>query len=215
MTPKIRRTGLLRRPEQHRDARLYVVATEDTYAAPQYFHALQERGLVDRSRVRVVTLPPEQGRSALVHLLDRLSEYGSGLVGRLAEDEFWAVFDVDHHRDAELAAAVTTASQKEYQLAGSNPCFELWLILHETDDVSALTTYTQDPKAARLCEGELRRVLGGQYNKTRIDTDRLTRASVEAAIARAERLDDPTAPWPTTVGTHVHRLVKQLPPPAF
>lgn len=210
MTPKIRRTGLLRRPEQHRDAHLYVVATEDTYAAPQYFHALQERELIDRSRVRIITLPPEEGRSALHHLLDRLDDYRGGLVGRLEEDEFWAVFDVDHHRGEELSAAVTAAGQKGYRLAGSNPCFEVWLLLHETDDLSAVVTYNDDRTAARRCEAELRRVLGS-YNKARIDVERLTRASVGTAITRATQLEDPAEPWPSQVGTHVHRLVRQLP----
>lgn len=214
MTSKIRRTGLLRRPEQHRDARLYVVATEDTYAAPQYFHALQERGLVDRSRVRIITLPPEEGRSALRHLLDRLDDYRGSLVGRLEEDEFWAVFDVDHHRDEELSAAVTTAGQKGYRLAGSNPCFEIWLLLHETDDLHAVVTYKDDRTAARRCEAELRRVLGS-YNKARIDAERLTRASVATAIARAAQLEDAEERWPSQVGTHVHRLVRQLPRPAI
>lgn len=212
MSPKIRRSGLVRRPEQLRDARLFVVATEDTYAAPQYFHALQEREIVDRSRVRVITLPPEDGRSALGHLLARLDEYRVGLDTKLEEDEFWAVFDVDHHRGEELSAAVTTAGQKRYRLAGSNPCFEVWLLLHETDDLAAVVTYKEDSTAARRCEAELRRVLGS-YNKARIDVERLTRASVGTAITRATRHETPAEPWPSQVGTHVHRLMQRLPPP--
>lgn len=210
MTSKIRRTGLLRRPEQHRDARLYVVATEDTYAPAQYFHALQERELIDRSRVRVITLATEDCHSAPGHLLKRLDEYRVSLDAMLKEDELWAVFDVDHHRDKELSAVVTAAGQKGYRLAVSNPCFEIWLLLHETDDVSAVVTYKDDSEAAQRCVAELRRVLGGSYNKSRIDAERLTHSSVNAAITRAARMENPAERWPARVGTHVHRLVQRL-----
>lgn len=210
MPGKIRRTGLVDRTVQRRDAWLVVVATEDTHAAPQYLHALQQQGIVDQSRVRILVLATEDGRSALAHLLERLDEHQRSLDQRLDQDEFWAVFDVDHHRDAELAEAATKASQKGYRLAGTNPCFELWLLLHETDDVSNVTTHAQDSKAAQRCESELRRVLG-RYNKTRIDAARITRESVDQAIARARRMDDGSA-WPSSVGTHVHRLIERLPP---
>lgn len=209
MTPKVRRTGLVSRSVQHRDARLYIVATEDTYAPAQYFYALQERWLIDRSRVRVIVLATDDGRGSPTHLLERLDKYRDRIDRKLAEDEFWAVFDVDHHRSKELSDITTKASQKGYRLAGSNPCFELWLLLHETDDTSCIVTYTDDPTAAALCEKTLRRVIGS-YNKKRLDGARLNRASIHNAVERAEKLDSGD-PWPARVETHVHRLVKRLP----
>jgi len=46
----------------------------------------------------------------------------------LAYDEVWCVFDVDEH--ARLEAARTLARDGGIFLAVSNPCFELWLLLH-------------------------------------------------------------------------------------
>jgi len=209
MSPKIRRTGLVRREIGARRLRLYFVATEDTYAAKQYLYALQEKGLVDRSQVEILVFPTEDGRSAPRQLLERLDEKKRGLDVRLEADEFWAVFDVDHHRPKELSEVVMLAKQKGFGLAGSNPCIEVWLLLHETGDASTLVTYDEDSSAADICEKELRRVLG-QYNKKNIDVTRLSRRSVDEAIRRAEAMDD-GAPWPTAVGTHMHRLVKRLP----
>ncbi|WP_240806671.1 RloB family protein [Polyangium spumosum] len=204
--------GLVQRTIGARSAQLYVVATEDTHAAAQYLHALQENNLVDRSRVRIIVLPTDEGRGAPTHLLERLTEYRSGLDRCLDEDEFWAVFDVDHHRSKELSDFAMRARQKGFDIAGSNPCFELWLLLHETEDTSAVVTHAEDARAATLCEKELRRVLG-QYNKKGIDTSRISRETVATAVARSAAMDD-GAPWPSQVGTHVHRLVKRLPPPA-
>ena len=212
MSPRIRRQGLLDRTIHRRDARLYVIATEDSYAAPQYFRALQERGLVDRSRISIVVLPTEDGKSAPAWLLSRLDEWK--LQQPIDEDEFWLVFDVDHHQEKELSSVATEAQQKKYRLAASNPCFEVWLLLHETDDLSMLMTYSQNMRAAAGCEDELRRVLG-TYNKTRIDTTRYTRELVDLASQRAGLRDvGDGSRWPAEVGTHVHRLVKRLPPPA-
>jgi len=49
----------------------------------------------------------------------------------LAYDETWCVFDVDEHPN--LAEAKQQARDNGIQLAISNPCFELWLVLHFQD----------------------------------------------------------------------------------
>jgi hypothetical protein len=45
-----------------------------------------------------------------------------------AHDEVWCVFDVDEHPD--LKQAVSLASDHDIRLAISNPCIELWFLLH-------------------------------------------------------------------------------------
>ena len=47
------------------------------------------------------------------------------------KDEVWAVFDRDEHD--KYCEAVNLCEQHGIGVARSNPCFELWLILHETD----------------------------------------------------------------------------------
>ena len=46
-------------------------------------------------------------------------------------DEVWAVFDRDRH--PRFKDAVALCKQKGIKVARSNPCFEVWLILHEQD----------------------------------------------------------------------------------
>ena len=43
-------------------------------------------------------------------------------------DEIWCVFDVDDH--SHVPNAVFEAGQSDIGVAVSNPCFELWLVLH-------------------------------------------------------------------------------------
>ncbi|WP_394821136.1 RloB family protein [Pendulispora albinea] len=49
----------------------------------------------------------------------------------LLYDEVWCVFDVDEH--LRLPDAVKFARDNGFRLAVSNPCFELWLLLHLRD----------------------------------------------------------------------------------
>ncbi|MDE0136893.1 MAG: RloB family protein [Acidimicrobiaceae bacterium] len=53
--------------------------------------------------------------------------------GRVA-DEYWCVFDRDEHQDFDEAIAVAAASG--ITVAHSNPCFELWFILHFRDQTA-------------------------------------------------------------------------------
>jgi hypothetical protein len=49
-------------------------------------------------------------------------------------DEFWCVFDVEWPKNhSSLGEAIRLADRNGIQLAISNPCFELWLVLHFAD----------------------------------------------------------------------------------
>jgi hypothetical protein len=53
-----------------------------------------------------------------------------------AYDEAWCVCDVDAH--ARLAEAQQIAARSGVRIAVSNPCFELWLLLHFADQTAHL-----------------------------------------------------------------------------
>ena len=47
------------------------------------------------------------------------------------DDEVWAIFDRDEH--AHFAEPIRRCEEVGVHVARSNPCFEVWLIFHETD----------------------------------------------------------------------------------
>lgn len=210
----ISRRRLLDRTVNIRDAAIFYVATEDTHAADQYFRALQQNGIIDRSRVQIVVLATTAGLSSPGWLIDRLDEHRSKLDTHLPQDEHWLLPDIDHHRDKELSEVFLRASQKGYRVAASNPCFEVWLLLHETDDLSDVATYADHAQAAAACEAKLRAVLGS-YNKRHLDPSRYTAERVAAAEMRSRARDAGSGGerWPAAAGTHVHRLTERLPKP--
>lgn len=194
---KIKRTKLLDRDHDRRDARLFIIATEDKYAGEQYFC-----GLFASSRVKVRVLATgDDNDSAPEHVIARLDEFqqkyeiGDG-------DMLWLVVDVDNWGDQKLSRICRAAKQKGYKLGISNPCFEVWLLLHISDLDS------QD-KTCKDFEKRIRSILGS-YNKSNLDLPRY-KTNIINAIDRAKALHpDPTQYWPPEIGTHVHRLVEIL-----
>ncbi|MFF1417545.1 RloB family protein [Streptomyces sp. NPDC058280] len=56
-------------------------------------------------------------------------------------DETWCVLDVDDFTD--IDQAVVIAARRQIEIALSNPCFELWLLLHFTDHHRHAPSYKQ------------------------------------------------------------------------
>ncbi|MCC8248526.1 RloB family protein [Saccharothrix luteola] len=69
-----------------------------------------------------------------------LVEYAAELRDQYREEfqAVWCVVDVDNF---DIAAAVKEAGTAEVDLAVSNPCFELWLLLHFADHRAHIADY--------------------------------------------------------------------------
>ena len=152
-----------RAARHERDDRIFVIATEDTYAPKQYFEALS------LPRVRVLVLETQEQDSAPSQVVDRLIEAHRNAQRheKVQEgDEFWILIDSDHHFQPNHCAgtvrSLDAARQSGFGIAVSNPCFEVWLLLHLVP-LSSADTFSS-PAAV---ETRLRAQLGG-YNKTRL-----------------------------------------------
>lgn len=199
--------GLLDRTIQRRDARLFVIAIEGepTGAEHAYFAELELRRLVDRRRVKLILLPadPALHDSAPGQVLARLDAHCQRHKMRERYDELWLVLDVDSWRSATLASVAQDALQRRYKLAVSNPCFEMWLLLHETDELQFLAAH--EPKQR---SGAMKRRLGELRAQGK---QLITLERIWLARARAQRLDDkPGERWPGKPGTHVYKLMDAL-----
>ena len=95
-------------------------------------------------------------------------------------DEYWCVVDVD---DFDIEEAIVEAESEGISLAASNPCFEVWLILHFADCTAGVAS----PKAATE---KLRKHLPG-YAKGTLDFAVLAEL-VDKAVERAKALGTAT-----------------------
>jgi hypothetical protein len=123
-------------------------------------------------------------------------------------DEIWCVFDVEWPRNHPgLKEAVDRARGNGINLAISNPCFELWLILHFQD----LTRWSDNDDVRRLRSG-----LDGSKDKG-LDALRYM-PFVQEAAGRAARLEDRhlrnDTPFPDdNPSSGMHRLIASVEPP--
>ena len=181
-----------------RDASLIVIASEDSYAAGHYFGMFRPR------RVQFRVLPAKDGLSAPQHIVARLDDFRNEYQLN-ADDELWYCGDTDHwitgNHLPNLHKVLQHCDQHGYKVALSNPCFELWFLLHFLDL----------PPNLRSCDlvcGLLSEKAG--YSKARGCQSPISWEMVHQAVARAKKLDEGTGRIPESVTTRVHQILDQL-----
>lgn len=114
-------------------------------------------------------------------------------------DDVWCVFDVDEFQD--VASAITQARESGIEVAVSNPCFELWLILHHGAHTSYAGTY-------RKLLPHLTKHLP-HYDKARLDFRDFAEGWSEA-VARARKLAPSGKEHEVNPATGVWTLVERI-----
>jgi hypothetical protein len=189
-----------------RDARLFVVATEDTCAPKQYF------SFFPHPRVHVKVLETRDGLSSPEHVVNRLIDYANYYqVG--TDDQLWALLDTDHwitgnHKPG-LIASLNSAKAQGYRVAMSNPCFDLWLLLHHQPVATGHVFANGDDVANAI------RAACGEFNKSNLKSVHYLPEQVANAVQRARALEPPgvdaeTGFWPESTGSRVYLLIEQL-----
>lgn len=188
-----------------RDASLLVIASEDRYAAKQYFDRFSGR------RIQVVVLPTEIGDSSPAGVLERLNRF-RGRYQLLPDDRLWLCLDSDHWIEPDhisgLHRVLGACHKASIRVALSCPCFDFWLLLHVTDE-PAVAEAVGSPTCRQVGE-RIREVLG-TYNKRRVDLLPLTESQVRAAMERARsRWGTVEGEIPTSPSTGVHRILDDI-----
>lgn len=118
--------------------------------------------------------------------------------------QVWCVFDRDEVSLERFRQALQLARTSNFQIAYSNPAFEIWYLLH--------FRCSDRPMTRQECCSELGVRLGSAYSKNQLMYSRL-QATQPDAIACAKRLlatYDPPDPANDNPSTTVHLLVQEL-----
>jgi hypothetical protein len=187
-----------------KDPSLIIIAMEGARTEQDYFAGVNDKCEENQSRLKFKLLPPRVNTvSAPKYVLAQMDEYKKEF-GINKDDELCLVIDRDRQSwgEAALADIAQQCDAKQYLLALSNPCFELWLILHHLDVANS----DQEIKSNLLdnrnqySKQKLRELLGG-YNPSNLQIDDFW-ADTAIAIERAKNLDiEPKNRWPNDLGT--------------
>lgn len=214
--PLVRRSGFLQAEK------FYILAFEGDVTEKKYFEDLRQSELFNDSGT-IETIPLKKGKRDGNSPLDvkRLLATARADYNFSSDDEFWLIVDRDdwesiHHIDFN-ALYEDCRKEKNFFMALSNPCFEIWLILHlrklseiseddrqklfENEKVSSkhnfIDTYLAD------CIGD-----GRGYNKRPMPSVFLPK--VHDAIQNAAEIRNEEERYPVSLGTDVYKLVMKL-----
>ena len=144
-----RRRGAPRQPD---DLPVVIVFTEGSKTEVDYINHWYRK---HRTRVRVIV---DDFHGVPASLVDRAAarkkrEAAAGRRQRGAAirtaNEYWCVFDIDQHPN--IPAAINKACGNEIEVAISNPCIELWFLIHFEDRTASISRH----EAQRLAKQHL------------------------------------------------------------
>lgn len=196
-----------------RDARIIVLALEGELSGEEfrYFNWLRARLVNDhRFFVELLPTPSDTHQSSPDAVIRRLDDHVSVHDLQPEIDLLWLVFDIDTWPPAMRSRVAQLATQKHYGLGISNPCFELWLLLH-CDDVELEVIAW--PENARERSREAKRLLSLHRQHQQHGRQESTLEALHQATVRAEQLMTATPAgqrWPSFPGTHVHAIIADL-----
>ena len=202
------------RIEGVKSSRLIVIAAEGRATENIYFEAMRQELCATNVQLVVLNREDDNSNPANVYrqIKDFMDEYNI-----LDDDQLWIVIDRDDWKEKMLADIAQLCQQNSnLRFCKSNPCFELWLILHLED----IEDYSEEDKKNLFENPRLSthgtwtkyhlRKLMGHYQESDYDPSILL-PHVEEAICRAEKLDiNPKDRWPQTTGTRVYLLAKSI-----
>ncbi len=176
---------------------------------PKYFQRIKARWHSPRVHIEVMNRDDasESSPSSVLSTLDRFARQFMLRDG----DQLWLVIDRDSQswKPKEMAEVGRACQQKNYYLAVSNPCFELWLLLH-FEDVAV-----QDEKRRNQVlenkTGFLKRELSQHFTSDCVSRP-LDSPYRSSDRTREDTRQEARRAWPSGLGTRVYRLVEQLQP---
>ena len=121
--------------------RIIRVMSEGYITEPEYLRRLA------KSNSNVVLKIVKSGKSPDTLVREAQKLYRS--TNRIrSSDQVWCIFDVDDVSDQSIKEIRARASTNDIKTATSNPCFELWLVLHKKDQ----TAYIKSSKVQKRAE---------------------------------------------------------------
>lgn len=173
-----RSRSLVRRGPSREPRARFLLLCEGRVTEPGYFNFIKS---CLRDSLLTIEISKERGDPLrLVKAADALRSAAEQRARKIKDDnlrydEVWCVFDVDEH--SRLDEAMALADRLDIRIAVSNPCFELWPLLHFVD------------QRAHVSGTSLRNMLQSHmpgYDKS-LPCERL-RGKYSAALGRAQTL---------------------------
>ena len=191
------------RPRGHlEERRVLRILTEGTTTEPGYLTAWARR---NRRHVHLDISNSGPPPKTLVDLAREHVRQNRRLKRESREyDEIWCVFDVDRHPN--VPQAIEEARQCGIEVAVSNPCFELWLVLHVESQTASISSRDVEKRSEALQLSRDKKILRTAFGRLFEDFE----TAKQRATALDERHEGNGSPPRSNPSTGMWRLVDQL-----
>lgn len=200
--------------------KLYVLSYEGEKTEVNYFNNLRESKLFnDSGIIEIIPLIREPKTGTDPISVKKLLKKAKDNYPFKKTDEFWLIVDRDHwetiHKINFDQLVIDCNKENNFFLAMSNPCFEIWLILHLKD----ITHYTTEERLKILqnksvsnkknhIDVVLGDLQGTGYSKN--PNPDIFLPLTKTAIARSKALDILNDNYPKDLGSHLYKLIEKL-----
>ncbi|MEM8522947.1 RloB family protein [Flavobacterium sp. PL12] len=200
--------------------KLYILSYEGQKTEVTYFNDFRQSDYFnDSGIIEIIPLEREVNTGTDPLSVKRLLKKAKANYPFKKTDEFWLIVDRDHwetiHKIDFNQLVIDCNKENNFFLAMSNPCFEIWLIMHLKDVIE----YKEEEQNKLLKNAKVSNkknhidvVLGDLqgigYNKNPNSERFLPLTNV--AIERAKLLDNTNEPYPKKLGSHIYRLIEKL-----
>ncbi len=173
------KSGWKRRGKNQQQNPRFLIVVEGEVTEPQYLEAIKKSRKIRSVDLVIVPPPPTSPRQIVEKARDRKRQAKKDD----SYDAVWCIFDVEakvsQNARPGLAAALQMANANKISVALSNPCFELWILLH-TEDCRAAIYSGNVQNRCKLC---------GLVDGKHISNPDELLASYQIACGRARDLD--------------------------
>lgn len=200
--------------------KMFVLSYEGTKSEKKYFEDFRRSDWFnDSGLIETISLKRPAGRGSDPLNVKKLLQEAKREYNFRITDEFWLIIDRDdwesiHHYNFDKLVE-DCKKEKNFFLAMSNPCFEIWLILHlkdinDFDEAVKLNLYQNNKISSKnhYIDKVLSDIQGRGYNKRPNPLVFLPLTRI--AIERAKALDNKQEDFPRQLGTHVYKLIERL-----
>lgn len=179
----------------------YIICVEGRATEKAYFNMFK----AENTHIEVKVID-NKSKSHPSHVLNKLKSYlEENEISISRYDKAWMVVDRDvgDRSKEQLDQVYDKCILNKYNFSLSNPCFELWLLLHFENPAA------KDADTSTKCKNRLKTYLPN-YEKSHVEVLKM-KPYISNAIRNAESKNISSSdPWPQNVGSTVYKLVTEL-----
>ena len=200
--------------------RVFILSVEGNKTEYDYFTYIEEnKDELNISQLIKINLIERFDTNSSPEWVNQLLHEYTDTYGLTERDSLWMIIDRDLQNNSEevIQKVIEDCENNNFKIAITNPCFELWLLLHCIKDIDDYDkeALLNNPKKRmrakkRFIDDELTRI-NGSYNKYKINKEHfITKSKINNAIRLEQKIENDSLEIINSLGSNVGSLLLEI-----